>query len=43
MLSQLEDEHKKGMLHQLADKENVDIVWSSTTTLKDIMALKGIQ
>ncbi|WP_460111796.1 ABC-three component system protein [Pseudomonas sp. H3_D04] len=41
MLLKLEDEHKKGMLHQLANKYDAKIVWSATTTLEDLGKLKG--
>ena len=40
-LSQLEDQHKKGMLHQMADKNDLSIVWSTDTTLEALMKLKG--
>jgi len=40
-LGQLEDQHKKGMLHQLADKNNLNIVWSADTTLDALKKLKG--
>ncbi|MFZ3185389.1 MAG: ABC-three component system protein [Pseudomonas sp.] len=41
LLSNLDSVHKKGMLHQIANKNNTAIVWSSATSLEKLIALKG--
>jgi len=41
ILSNLDSLHKKGMLHQLANKLNRDIVWSADTTVESLNILKG--
>lgn len=42
LLSELDGIHKKGMIHQLANKEDTDVVWSSNTTIEDIQAKRGM-
>ncbi|MCH7373584.1 ABC-three component system protein [Aeromonas sp. MR16] len=41
ILTELDSVHKKGMIHQLANKCDTSIVWSSNTTMDDIIAKKG--
>ncbi|WP_432806733.1 ABC-three component system protein, partial [Mesobacillus maritimus] len=33
--------HKKGMLHQLANKLDRDIIWSPDTSLDSLNSLRG--
>lgn len=40
LIKSLDSVHKKGMLHQLANKNDRDIVWSSETCLNDLEKLK---
>ncbi|MCZ0927976.1 hypothetical protein L0636_09005 [Halomonas janggokensis] len=40
-LTELDGIHKKGMVHQLANKGDATIVWSRDTKLEDIEAKKG--
>lgn len=40
LLSDMDSVHKKGMIHQLADKNDTSIVWSATTTIEDLLAKK---
>ncbi|KAB8310892.1 hypothetical protein EH227_03250 [Rouxiella chamberiensis] len=40
LIKSLDSVHKKGMLHQLANKNNRDIVWSSVTCVEDLELLK---
>lgn len=40
LLRNLESIHKKGMLHQLANNSNRDIIWSSSTCLDSLDELK---
>ncbi|MCE0845168.1 GPI inositol-deacylase [Buttiauxella sp. A2-C1_F] len=42
LIKSLDSVHKKGMLHQLANKNDRDIVWSSATCLKDLEKLKRV-
>jgi len=39
-LGELTDNHKKGMLHQLADKLDLSVVWDPSTTLDAIKKLR---
>lgn len=41
ILTELDSIHKKGMIHQLANKADTSVVWSSNTTIDDIIAKKG--
>ncbi|UEM40638.1 ABC-three component system protein [Pectobacterium aquaticum] len=41
VLSNLDSLHKKGMLHQLANKLNRDVIWSADTTVESLSILKG--
>ncbi|WP_277591804.1 ABC-three component system protein [Pseudomonas chlororaphis] len=41
LLAELDGVHKKGMIHQLANKADTTIVWSLNTTLKDIVEKRG--
>ncbi|WP_256818760.1 ABC-three component system protein [Pseudomonas putida] len=38
LLAELDGVHKKGMIHQLANKEDTAVVWSSDTKLEDLVA-----
>ncbi|EPZ6036695.1 ABC-three component system protein [Pseudomonas aeruginosa] len=38
VLAELDGVHKKGMIHQLANKADASVVWSSDTKLDDILA-----
>ncbi|MBH3169980.1 hypothetical protein I5R28_08650 [Serratia marcescens] len=40
LLRNLESIHKKGMLHQLANKSSRDVIWSSTTCLDSLDEIK---
>lgn len=40
-LKELDAIHKKGMVHQLANKRDTDIVWSEATKLEDLEARGG--
>ncbi|HAF2131150.1 TPA: alpha/beta hydrolase [Salmonella enterica] len=40
LIKSLETVHKKGMLHQLANKNDRDIVWSSTTNIETLDKLR---
>lgn len=41
LLAELDGVHKKGMIHQLANKEDIDVVWSANTSIEDVLAKKG--
>lgn len=41
IFTELDGVHKKGMIHQLANKADIEVVWSSKTTMEDILAKKG--
>ena len=41
LLAELDGVHKKGMIHQLANKEDIDIVWSANTSIEDVVAKRG--
>lgn len=41
LLDSLDSVHKKGMLHQLANKLDRDIIWSPDTSLESLHDLKG--
>jgi len=43
LLSELDGVHKKGMIHQLANKGDTDVVWSSDTSIEDIQAKRGME
>ena len=41
ILSSLDNLHKKGMLHQLANKMNRDVIWSADTSIESLNKLKA--
>lgn len=41
LLSDFDNLHKKGMLHQLANKSNRDVIWSADTTLDSLNDLRS--
>lgn len=41
LLADIDDLHKKGMLHQLANKLNRDVIWSTETTVESIHQLRS--
>lgn len=41
LLDTLDSVHKKGMLHQLANKLDRDIIWSPDTSLDSLNSLRG--
>lgn len=41
LLGSLSDVHKKGMLHQLANKNDRTIVWSESTNIGDLEKMRG--
>lgn len=41
VLVELDGIHKKGMIHQLANKEDTAVVWSADTKLESLAAIKG--
>ncbi|EAB2877037.1 hypothetical protein D8P66_23915, partial [Salmonella enterica] len=41
LLASLDNLHKKGMLHQLANKLNRDVIWSPDTTVDSISELRA--
>ena len=43
LLSDFDNLHKKGMLHQLANKSNRDVIWSADTTLESLNQLRSSQ
>lgn len=40
-LVELDGIHKKGMIHQLANKEDIAVVWSADTKIESLSAIKG--
>ncbi|EKN5109535.1 ABC-three component system protein [Yersinia enterocolitica] len=43
LLSDFDNLYKKGMLHQLANKSNRDVIWSADTTLESLNQLRSSQ
>jgi pimeloyl-ACP methyl ester carboxylesterase len=41
LLTEMDSVHKKGMIHQLANKSDTAVVWSAKTTLEDLLESKG--